>query len=77
MLEAERTGGPAVTLSAPRREIRARHMQASHFVPDELLKAADAFEGKGTGAGAKLDRYTRLVILTVPVAAILVIVLSS
>lgn len=77
MLEAERTGGPLVTLSAPRREIRVRHMQGSHFLPEELLQTADLFEGKGTGTGDKLDRYTRLTIVTVPVAAILIIVLSK
>jgi hypothetical protein len=77
MLEAERTGGPVLTLSSPRREIRTRHMQGSHFLPEELLQTADTFEVKGTGTGDKLDRYTRLTIITVPVAAILVIVLSN
>jgi hypothetical protein len=77
MLEAERTGGPVLTLTAPQREVRGRHMQTSHFLPTELVDAADAFEAKGTGMGEKLDRYTRLTIIAVPLAAILIIILSG
>jgi hypothetical protein len=77
MLEAQRTGASGVTLTTPRREIRTRHMQGSHFLPEQLLEIADQFEGKGTGVGDKLDRYTRLTIITVPIASVLVIVLSG
>lgn len=77
MLEDERAGGAPLTLSAPRREIRARHMQTSYFLPEQLTQKADEFEAKGTGIGNKLDQYTRVTVVTVSAAAVLVIVLSN